>query len=55
LARSLVGSETLYIATPHVGAPKLTDWIAAHADTLGRRSTSELARRRDRVVAYRSN
>jgi NADH dehydrogenase len=45
----------LYVAAPPAGATKLTDWIAAHADTLGRRYTSELARRRDRVAAYRSN
>jgi len=48
-------ANLLYVATPPTGATKLTDWIAAHADTLGRRYTSELARRRDRVRAYRSN
>ncbi len=45
----------LYVDAPAAGATKLTDWIAAHADTLGRRYTSELARRVDRVGAYRSN
>lgn len=45
----------LYVDAPPAGATKLTDWSAAHADTLGRRYTSELARRRDRVAAYRSN
>jgi len=45
----------LYVDAPAAGPTKLTDWIAAHADTLGRRYTSELARRKDRVAAYRSN
>jgi NADH dehydrogenase len=43
------------MATPATGVTRLTDWIAAHADTLSRRYISELARRRDRVAAYRSN
>lgn len=37
---------------PPAGTTKLTDWAAAHADTLGRRYASELARRRNRVAAY---
>jgi NADH dehydrogenase len=45
----------LYVDAPPAGATQLTDWIAAHADTLGRRYTSELARRKDRTAAYRSN
>lgn len=48
-------ANLLYVETPPTGTTKLTDWIAAHTDTLGRRYTSELARRVDRVGAYRSN
>jgi NADH dehydrogenase len=45
----------LYVDAAATGTTKLTDWIAAHADTVGRRYASELARRRDRVGAYRGN
>jgi NADH dehydrogenase len=45
----------LYVDAAATGPTRLTDWIAAHADTLGRRYTSELARRKDRASAYKSN
>jgi NADH dehydrogenase len=45
----------LYVDAPPLGATKLTEWIDRHRDTLGRRYTSELARRTDRVSEYRSN
>lgn len=45
----------LCVAAAPLGTTKLTDWIAEHRDTLGRRYTSELARRHDRSSAYRSN
>jgi len=45
----------LAVDAPPAGTTKLTDWTKKHADTLGRRYTSELARRRDRGSAYRSN
>jgi uncharacterized protein YbjT (DUF2867 family) len=45
----------LYVDAPALGTTKLTDWIARHKDTLGRRYTSEMARRVDRVSGYRSN
>lgn len=45
----------LYVDAPALGTAKLTDWIARHKDTLGRRYTSEMARRVDRVSGYRSN
>jgi NADH dehydrogenase len=48
-------ANLLCVEAPPAGTTKLTDWIAAHADTLGRRYTSELARRVDRMAAYRSN
>lgn len=45
----------LYVNAPPLGTTKLTDWIARHRDTLGRRYTSEMARRVDRLSEYRSN
>lgn len=45
----------LCVDAPPLGATKLTDWMAEHRDTLGRRYTSELARRRHRSSAYCSN
>jgi NADH dehydrogenase len=45
----------LCVDTPPTGTTRLTDWITEHAGTLGRRYTSELARRRDRSAGYRSN
>jgi len=45
----------LYVEAPPLGTTKLTGWIARHRETLGRHYTSELARRVDRVSAYRSN
>jgi len=45
----------LYVDAPPLGRTKLTDWVREHREALGRRYTSELQRRRDRLVAYRSN
>jgi NADH dehydrogenase len=45
----------LFVDAPALGATKLTEWIAQHKDALGRRYTSEIARRVDRVSKYRSN
>ncbi len=45
----------LYVAAPPLGTTSLTDWITEHRDTLGRRYTSEMARRVDRSSAYRTN
>jgi len=45
----------LCVDAPPLGATKLSAWIDEHKDTLGRRYTSELARRRDTVSTYRSN
>ena len=42
----------LYVDSPPAGTTKLTDWVAEHAQTLGRRYASELARRRDRTLDY---
>ena len=46
-------SDLLYVDAPAAGQTRLTDWVRQHADTLGRRYASELARRRDRQGAYR--
>jgi nucleoside-diphosphate-sugar epimerase len=45
----------LCVDAPALGTTKLSQWITEHRDTLGRRYTSEMARRTDRVTAYRSN
>jgi len=48
-------ADLLCTDSPPTGDTKLTDWIRKHADSLGKKYTSELARRRDRVTGYRSN
>ncbi len=48
-------ANLLYVDTQSAGTTKLTDWTKKHADTLGLKYTSELARRRDRKTKYRSN
>jgi NADH dehydrogenase len=48
-------ADLLYVDAPPTGTTVLTEWINKHADTLGRKYTSELARRKDRATAYRSN
>jgi nucleoside-diphosphate-sugar epimerase len=45
--------ERLYVDSAPQGTVKLTDWIDEHKETLGRRYTSEMARRVDRVSDYR--
>lgn len=45
----------LYVDDPPLGTTRLSDWVAEHRDTLGRRYTSEMARRKDRFSGYRSN
>ena len=44
--------DLLYTPSPPAGTTRLTDWAKAHADTLGQRYASELARRRNRREAY---
>jgi NADH dehydrogenase len=46
---------TLAVDSPPTGKTALTAWALKHADTLGQHYTSELARRKDRRVEYRSN
>jgi len=43
----------LYVDAPPLGSTKLSEWAARHRDTLGRHYSSELARRIDRLSAYR--
>ena len=45
----------LWVDAPALGTTRLTRWIAEHRETLGRRYTSEMARRVDRSSSYRSN
>jgi uncharacterized protein YbjT (DUF2867 family) len=45
-------ADLLATSSPPAGETKLTDWAAEHAAELGTRYHSELARRRDRTIAY---
>jgi uncharacterized protein YbjT (DUF2867 family) len=45
-------TSLLCTASPPAGETRLTDWVRAHAETLGTRYASELARRTDRLNAY---
>ena len=48
-------TNLLFVDSPSTGTTKLTEWARKHADTLGYKYTSELARRRDRSIEYESN
>jgi len=48
-------ADLLYVDSPPAGKTKLTDWVRKHAESLGRRYTSELARRKDLESEYKSN
>ena len=48
-------NSLLYVDSPPVGKTKLTEWLKEHRDSLGRKYTSELARRKDRQSEYKSN
>lgn len=45
-------ANLLYTQSPPAGETRLTEWARTHADTLGRRYASELARRKNRQAAY---
>jgi nucleoside-diphosphate-sugar epimerase len=47
--------ELLYVDAPPAGKTRLTDWLKERADTLGKKYTSEMARRKDRNSVYNSN
>ena len=42
----------LHVDSPPAGKTRLTQWVAEHADLLGRQYASELVRRRDRRRKY---
>jgi len=48
-------ADLLHVDSPPAGTTRLTDWIREHADSLGRKYTSELARRRDTTGEYQAN
>jgi NADH dehydrogenase len=48
-------NSLLYVDSPPVGKTKLTEWVKEHRDSLGRKYTSELARRKDLESEYKSN
>ena len=48
-------ADLLYVDSLPTGTTRLTNWIREHADSLGRKYTSELARRKDRTEQYQSN
>jgi NADH dehydrogenase len=45
----------LAVNAPPAGQTRLTDWLRQHAETVGKIYTSEMARRKDRLISYRSN
>jgi NADH dehydrogenase len=45
-------ADLLVVDSPPAGETRLSDWMGAHPDWLGRDYASELARRRDRVSEY---
>jgi nucleoside-diphosphate-sugar epimerase len=45
-------ADLLVTTSPPAGSTRLTDWARKHADTLGKRYASELARRKNRQAAY---
>jgi hypothetical protein len=47
--------EKLYVRSPRLGTTKLSNWVRASCQDIGRRYASELQRRLDRVGGYRSN
>ena len=47
--------ERLYVDSPPLGRTKLSDWVRAHREKIGRQYASELQRRFDRLRAYKPN
>jgi uncharacterized protein YbjT (DUF2867 family) len=45
-------ADLLHVDSPPTGSTRLTGWVHEHADSLGRKYTSELARRIDRTIEY---
>ncbi len=47
-------ADLLYVDAPPAGTTKLSEWASAHAATLGRHYANEMARRANRLRAYKS-
>ena len=47
--------ERLYVESPPGGTTKLSDWVGAHSEKIGRQYASELQRRFDRISPYQPN
>jgi hypothetical protein len=47
--------ERLYVESSPLGTAKLSDWVHAHRQKIGRQYASELRRRFDRVSSYQPN
>lgn len=47
-------ADLLYVDSPPTGKTKLTQWAREHAGSLGRTYTSELRRRKNRTMEYKS-
>ncbi len=45
-------ADLLHVDSPPTGTTRLTDWLREHANSLGRKYTSELGRRTDRTLEY---
>lgn len=48
-------ADHLFVDSAPTGTTRFTDWIREHADSLGKKYTSELARRKNRTNEYHSN
>lgn len=48
-------ADLLHVDSKPLGPTRLTEWVQAHRQTIGRHYTSEMARRKDRLGTYRSN
>jgi hypothetical protein len=47
--------ERLYVGSPPLGTTKLSDWVRARREKIGRQYASELRRRFDRISPYQPN
>ena len=44
--------DLLYTTSPAAGKTKLTDWLIANKDTVGKEYANEIKRRKDSTIAY---
>ena len=47
-------TKLIYVDSPPLGVTKLRDWVRASCQDIGRRYTSELQRRLDRMSGHHS-